>query len=175
MIDSQLITLDRRIPFVDAVLSVHDSNAPLENAAHLFAEIEHKHGLRITSDYIAAEEIEVSDDWCRNMLFPFLTETHLVITGGDLLIPCTIYNDFGQEVSFSWREWGGWMAEWANKFWFPRPVGLGTTRWTRQKRDWNYLDFYNRDYLNYQIENYDIWADTVVQVIKKKIEIQKRT
>ena len=171
----QQIMLDRRIPFVDSVLKVSTGEESIENVANLLSEIERRHNLKIVSNYTGAEEIDASDDWCNETLFPFLTETNLVIAGGDLFTSCQIYNSIGHEVSFTWREWGAWIAEWANKFWLPRPLGLGETSWTRKKRNWNYLDFYDRSYLSYQIANYDAWADAVIQIIWKKTEMQKRT
>ena len=170
-----MITLDRRILFVESVLKVLSGDESIENAANLFAEIEDRHKLKIVSDFIDAEETVASNDWCKNTLFPFLTETHFIITGGDLLNSCEIYNVSGQEVSFTWREWGAWLAKWANKFWVERPIGLGNTHWTRKKRNWNYLDFYSRDYLNYQVESYEVWADIIIQIVTKKTEMQKRT
>lgn len=170
------ISLDRNIHFVDAVLKVHSGGEYTEDVANLFAEIEQRHKLKITyGDLNVEEETDASDEWCKSTLFPFLTETHFVVARGDLFTSCAIYNASGKWVSFTWREWGAWIAEWANKFWFPRPVGLDKTEWTRKNRNWEYLDFYSRSYLNYQIENYDTWADTIIQIIKKKSEMQKRT
>jgi len=173
----QPIQLDRRIKFVNVVLAVADGDEPLESAAHLLAEIEQRHGLKIVSSEFYTGEKDASGEWCMKTLFPFLTETHFVISGGDLFNSCVFfdpqdYDAHGPEISFTWREWGHWMARWANKFWMPRPEGLGENHQTRRKRNWNYMDFYMRDYLSYQIENYEAWADTVIRVIGKKTEMR---
>ncbi len=128
------IMLDREIHFVDAALKIHNGGNSVEDVANLFAEIEQRHKLEIIyGDINVEQEIDASDEWCKNTLIPFLTETHFVIAGGDLLTPCAIHNASGEWVAFTWREWGAWIAEWANKFWFPRPVGLDKTEWTRSK------------------------------------------
>ena len=167
---NQTIILDRQIKFVDMILSVSERKETVENAIGLLNEIEQKHNLKIISSDFYTGDKDPDDKWCEEILFPFLSETHLVVTAGDLLPYCQIYNleDYnvqGAETLFSWREWGHWMARWANKFWKPRPQGLGETYWTRKKRNWNYLDFYERGYLNYQVDNYNIWADTIIQII----------
>ena len=74
----------------------------------------------------------------------------------------------GLTVGFTWRHWGEALAEWANRSWVTRPVGLGPTRWTRAARTWEYMDFYMDTHLAYQIERYAEWVAAVLKTIEVK-------
>ena len=166
-----MIELDRTLPFVDAVFRTVDHPHQIDAAARLLNEIESRRHVRLhyMSD-VMPDELN-DDQWCNNVFFPFLTETQLIISGGDLLNLVEVLRDDGKCEAFTWRGWGYTLAEWANKHWIPRPVGLGTTAWTRKKRRWNYLDFYMREHLSYQIVDHHAYADAVLAIIERKSEL----
>ncbi len=147
-----MLCLNTNIPFVRAALG-----GSLEEAALILQAAERRHGLR-WSRFTSHVEASDDDDWYAEHLMPFLSETHFVLSGGDVQsfggsLVCTD----GHDRMVSWRHWGEILAEWANQHWMARPGGLGPTAWTRAERPWEYLDFYSHDHLSYLIQDYDRW------------------
>jgi hypothetical protein len=152
--------LDRTIPFVRAALD----GTPAEAAA-ILQEAERRHGLQWLAVPDNRPE-DNSDEWYEGHLWPFLTDTHLVLAAGDLQATgCSLLDAGGVDHFPTWRCWGEVVAGWANRFWVPRPAGLGQTRWYRAQRRWNYLDFYDHSYLSGVIERYDYWRLAVWHVL----------
>lgn len=162
------IRLDRSVPFVDAALRAAEGACPIAEAASILAAAEQRHGLTLVWRGDLVDDRGPFDWWCESSLFPFLDETHLVIAGGDLFQDCEFRTPDGLAVGFTWRHWGEVLAEWANRRWVPRPGGLGTTRWSRASRPWEYLDFYMDTHLVDLIEGYAGWAASVLQAIEAK-------
>ena len=90
-----MIELDRTLPFVDAVFRTADDSQEIDAAARLLNEIESRRHVRLhyMSDVIT-EELN-DDQWCKIVFFPFLTETQLIISGGDLLNLVEVLRDDG--------------------------------------------------------------------------------
>ena len=162
------IRLDRSVLFVDAVFRVIEGTGPIETAASVLAAAERRHGLTLVWDGELVDDRGPFNEWCESSLFPFLTETHFVIAGGDLFQNGEIRTPDGLAVGFTWRHWGEVLANWANRHWVRRPVCLGQTRWNRADRAWEYLDFYMRTHLEYQIDDYGEWSAVVLQAIELK-------
>jgi hypothetical protein len=155
-----LIHLDHRIPFVRATLS-----GPVDEAAAILRGAEERCGLRLSRT--AKGDGEAGDDaWYLAHVWPFLSETHLVVSGEDLqMTGCLLTGADGLDYTTTWRHWGSLVADWANLHWIERPAGLGTTKWTRAARPWEYLDFYSNEHLSYLIAGYDIWLKKLNAVL----------
>ena len=158
-----MITLDRRIPFVDAVLAGRTTTA-----ASLLLNAERRHGLRfaVLADYWPEDN---RDEWYESHLWPFLSETHFVVTAGDLFPNGWSLVDAARvDHTPTWRQWGGVVADWANRHWLTRPGGVGETGWSRAARPWEYLDFYMDVYLTGVIERYVDWRNAILRVLDVK-------
>jgi hypothetical protein len=155
-----VIRLDRTIPFVRTAL-----DGQLAEAAAILQDSERRHGLQ----WLAIPENrpeDNSDAWYQAHLWPFLSETHMVLAAGDLQATgCLLLDTAGVDHFPTWRYWGEVVAGWANRFWVPRPAGLGQTEWYRAERRWQYLDFYHHDYLSGVIAGYDEWRSAVWRVL----------
>jgi hypothetical protein len=162
---SALISLDRRIPFVDAVLS-----GDIHSAAAILKDAEERHQLRFTNLTVQLPE-DQRQEWYASHLWPFLTETHFVLTGGDLLNGWSLVDTVGIDHTPTWRHWGELVADWANQHWMARPGGLGRSKWSQAKRPWEYLDFYMDVYLSNVIEGYAEWRDAVLRVLDAKNDV----
>jgi len=155
-----MIYLDRNIPFVRAALG-----GSLDEAAGIFRSAEQRHGLRWSKSSDILDESN-DDAWYQQHLWPFLSETHFVLSGGDLqLTGCSLFGADGLNHTPSWRHWGWILAAWANHHWMDRPAGLGQTDWARAARPWEYLDFYSHDYLSYLITDYDQWLKALHKIL----------
>lgn len=157
-----MIRMDRSIPFVRATL-----DGTLAEAAAILQDAERRHSLR----WLAIPENrpeDNSDEWYQSHLWPFLSETHMVLAAGDLQATgCSLLDLDGVDHFPTWRYWGEVVAGWANRFWVPRPAGLGHTKWYRAKRRWQYLDFYDHAYLSGVIEEYDDWRAAIWHVLSR--------
>ncbi len=158
-----MVILDQKIPFVRAAL-----NGSLAKAVEILGAAEQRHGLRWSNSKELLEECD-HDGWYTEHLWPFLSETHMVMSGGDRqLTGCCLLGTDGLDHSPSWRHWGHVVSEWANVRWASRPVGLGRTTWTRKARPWEYLDFYSRDDLSYLVADYDQWIEALGKILELK-------
>ena len=147
-----MICLDRTVPFVRMALE----GTP-EQAAEILRAAEQRHGLRWFASPINLEE-DQRDEWYKVHLWPFLSETHLILSAGDLFATdCLLLDSAGIDHSPTWRHWGRIVADWANQHWMARPVGAD--------RPWNYLDFYAYAYLSYHIEGYDTWRAAIWHIL----------
>ena len=173
MSESSKIVFDQRVPFVRSVLAFQRETGSPDVAAEILASLERKHGLefRPLGQTPSLTEAPYDEAWTTEVLEPFLAESHFVLTGGDLQISFQMVDREGMWRLFSWRHWGGIMADWANSYWPPRPAGLGPTRWSRVQRDWKYLDFYMFEYLEYLVEGYADWYEALKRVVARKIEL----
>jgi hypothetical protein len=142
--------LDRTVPFVRAALD----GTPAEAAA-ILQDAERRHGLRWLAVPDNRPE-DNSDEWYRAHLWPFLTDTHMVLAAGDLQASgCSLLDPAGVDHFPTWRYWGQVVAGWANRHWAPRPA----------RGRWGYLDFYDHAYLSTLIAGYDGWCAAVWQVL----------
>jgi len=159
-----MICLERKIPFVDAALG-----GRVEAATAILSEAEERHGFRLTEPPIGAAE-DQRDEWYERHLWPFLSETHLVLAGGDLFATGRgLLDSAGIDRTPAWRQWGAILAEWANAgHWFARPAGSGRTRRSQAARPWEYIDFYMTEYLVPYIDGYVEWRDAVWRVLEAR-------
>lgn len=155
-----MIHLDQNIPFVRAARS-----GALAEAVAILKSAELRHGLRWSMSQEFLDESN-NDQWYREHLWPFLSETHFVVSGGDRqLTRCSLFGLDGLDHTPTWRHWGQILAEWANSRWVRRPAGLGKTRWSRAARPWEYLDFYSYAYLSDLIADYDSWCEALKEIL----------
>jgi hypothetical protein len=155
-----MIRLDRNVPFVRAAL-----DGTTADAAAILRDAEQRHGLRwlAVADNLPEDN---SDEWYESHLWPFLSETHMVLAAGDLqATACLLLDTAGVDHFPTWRYWGQVMAGWANRYWVPRPASLGETKWYQEQQPWQYLDFYDYAYLSGVIEGYDAWRLAVWRVL----------
>jgi len=152
--------LDRTIPFVRAALE-----GTTAEAAAILLDAERRYDLQWLAVGDNRSE-DNSDGWYQAHLWPFLSDTHMVLAAGDLQATgCSLLDSAGVDHFPTWRLWGEIVAEWANRFWVTRPAGLGQTRWYRARRRWQYMDFYDHAYLSGVIEGYDEWRLAVWRVL----------
>ena len=85
-----MIRLDRTVPFVGAALG-----GQFSEAAAILREAEERHGLRWLAISDNRPE-DNSDEWYQAHLWPFLSETHMVLAAGDLQATgCTLLDTAG--------------------------------------------------------------------------------
>jgi len=158
-----VIQLNRKVRFVDAVLG-----GDIEAAVAILQSAEERHQLRFTVIATNLPEYQL-DDWYEARLWPFLSETNLILTAGDLFgNDWSLIDPLGVDHTPTWRQWGGLVADWANQHWPARPAGLGQTRRSQAARPWEYLDFYMDVYLETFIEDYTAWRTAVLRVLSAK-------
>ena len=94
-------------------------------------------------------------------IFPFLDATGLIISGGDLQDMFT-FRVRDTYLSFSFREWGHYMAEWMNKH-----CGLAP-----ESRDqYSHTDFYDHCWTAVWLKDYVRYLRNLLSIIKKKAEL----
>jgi hypothetical protein len=156
------ISLDRNIPFVDATLA-----GDVQRAVGILKAAEQRQGLQWVSPSYNAEHEYQLHDWYERHLWPFLSETHFVVAGGELFgRGWALWDTAAVDHTPTFRHWGELVAEWANQNWFARPRGIGKKR--SAARRWQYLDFYLQWYLEDAIEGYAVWLDSVLRVLEAK-------
>jgi len=139
----------------------------IDEAVAILKAAERRFGLRWLKPIEFLDESN-DDMWYPEHLWPFLSETQFVLSGGDLqATECLLIGTDGLDHTPSWRQWGSILADWANHHWVDRPAGLGQTDWTRAARPWEYLDFYNHEYLSYLIADYDLWLKNLNEVLSQ--------
>jgi hypothetical protein len=100
-------------------------------------------------------------------LFPFIGETQLLLGGMDFANDHWIEFPNGAIASWTQRAWGGQLARWAL-----------ATDWHPERRlvwagDMGYAHF--AFYLDTEIERYEEWCRTALEVIRRKCERQLDT
>jgi len=104
---------------------------------------------------LVSEEIEQAA--LQTSLFPFPSDTGVILQGMEFSDEHFIVFSSGLLVSWTQRAWGQVMAEWANSVgWAPRYDKRG------DRYSWNYVDFYGGSGL---LDGYMAWAQTVQDVI----------
>lgn len=87
------------------------------------------------------------EEWYSQVLFPFMDDVPLILTGGDFANDYCIISRGPMLATFSWRWWGGIVADWANRSLSPCDPPY----------KWDYLDFY-MDHGTPLFPNYGEWA-----------------
>jgi 3-methyladenine DNA glycosylase AlkD len=151
--------MNRDVPFVDCVFRIIEGLALDDDAVRILRQAEEISGLELSSVYPYPAPGQISEDSYYEVIDPnlegFLNVTELVL---DSYYFNQLFPIFNKGV-YLWgqRAWAETISSWANK-----------SNWLN-KTDWDYLEFYNglHDRL---IENYELWAKTVLRVIRKKSE-----
>jgi hypothetical protein len=152
----KILTLERGVPFVDAVFRVMEGTCSESDAAAILREAETRNNVRFLTVpgtvkarrlpdelYVAAEE----------HIQKFLTETHMVFGGYEYSEMDVMYRDY--TGSWSHRAWDALVTRWANH-----------EKWLG-KGDWTYLDFYGG--LNDRVvKDYLAWSEAMMQVVHTK-------
>lgn len=162
-----LVKLDTNVPFVSAVFEgtvTGDFNA----AAAILQLIEVRHKVMFTTLLPMDEGVFWSNRWVQDRIHPFLRETQLVCTAGDLLSYAAIFDRVGRRLSASWQAWGKVLADWANASWFAKPSGDADSQGTLE---WGYMDFYTESYIEYLVEGYATWSKGIRDTIARKDEM----
>ncbi len=95
-----------------------------------------------------AQRGELSEEeWYAQVLFPFMDDVPLILTGGDFANDYCIITRGPMLATFSWRWWGGIVADWANR---SLPA-------CDPPYKWDYLDFY-MDHGTPLFPSYSEWA-----------------
>ena len=152
----KILTLDRGVPFVEAVFRVMTGAGTEMEAALILRAAELEHGVRFLTVPRAVKARPLPDRLyvtAEGRAQKFLSETHMVFTGYEYDQVAVMYGDF--LCQWSPRAWGALVTRWANQ-----EGWLG-------KSDWTYLDFYGG--LNDRaVKDYLAWSEAVLQVIEAK-------
>ncbi|HWS99384.1 MAG TPA: hypothetical protein VN256_03855 [Pyrinomonadaceae bacterium] len=157
MEDAQkILTLDRGVPFVDAVFRVMAGEATETEAALILRSAELMHEVCFVTVPRAVRARPLPDRLyvtAEGRVQKFLGETHMVFTGYEYDQVAVMYGDY--LCQWSPRAWGALVTRWANQ-----------ENWLG-KRDWTYLDFYGG--LNDRaVKDYLAWSEAVMQVVHAK-------
>ena len=152
----KILTLDRGVPFVDAVFRVMAGEAAETEAALILSAAELAHEVSFVTVPRTVKARPLPDRLyvtAEGRVQKFLTETHMVFTGYEYDQVAVVYRDF--LCQWSPRAWGALVTRWANQ-----------ENWLG-KRDWTYLDFYGG--LNDRaVKDYLAWSEAVMQVVDAK-------
>lgn len=111
--------------------------------------------------YRVGDDADAPDE----QLFPFIGETSLLLGGTDFADDHWIEFPGGAVASWTQRAWGGLLARWA----------LATDWQPDRRREWagdvGYAHF--TFYLDTEIERYEEWCRTALEVIRLKCERQQ--
>ncbi len=107
-----------------------------------------------------------ADDDIDSSLYPFLSETQLIIQGMDFTNDHFIRVANGVIHAWTQRAWGQQLADWANT------TGWGQHYNKRGDRySWKYADFYT-NMSDGVVKDYELWRDTILKVIEHKCQTQ---
>lgn len=152
----KILTLDRGVPFVEAVWRVMTGAGSETEAALILRAAEHEHEVRFLTVPRSVKARPLPDRLyvtAEGQVQKFLTETHMVFTGYEYDQVAVMYGEF--LCQWSPRAWGALVTRWANQ------------RGWLGKSDWTYLDFYGG--LNDRVvKDYLAWSEAVLQVIEAK-------
>lgn len=152
----KILSLDRSVPFVDAVFRVLERTGTEAEAAKILLEAESRHNVRFLTVIGSVKAKHLPDHLyatAEDHVHRFLTETHMVFTGYEYDQMDVLYKNYAG--SWSYRAWGALVTRWAN-----------SVRWLG-KGDWTYLDFYGG--LNDRVvKNYLAWSEAMMQVVHTK-------
>ena len=103
------------------------------------------------------------DDLVNTRLYPFLSETCLILEGLDFSNPFFLFFPEGNVICWGGRDWGAEVACWANRNDWNRPVSeFGNVE------DWNYAEC--AFHLSREIQDYDRWRIAVQEILKLSTE-----
>ena len=154
---SNLLQLDRSVPFVDAVLGIIEGTGTVREAIEILLQAEDTYHVEfLVKPYPEAKEMpeELYGSYVEGNLFGFLSATQLVLGSYDYDKLTIIFGD-GFTYTLSHRAWGAMMAEWAN-----RTHWLGVSKW-------DYTDFYMGPN-DAVIQNYTRWSEIALRLIEFK-------
>ncbi|HEY0462116.1 MAG TPA: hypothetical protein VGC97_23480 [Pyrinomonadaceae bacterium] len=159
-----MLEFDKKNEFVKSVFD-YIEGGEITNAVNIFRKLEKKHRI-LFSSITGFSKGEFSDDiWIEKKLYPFLSDSQLIIAG-DVIDNIEIYNADFQQFSATWRYWGEILANWCNENGIEKPL-IGRNKSTR----WKYLDFYMDSYASQWIQDYNEWAKAISEIILEKDKI----
>ena len=160
-----MLELDKNNEFVKAVFDYIEGGS-IDNAVKILRKNEVENKLLITHIFFEPY-IEIWDEsFIDYNLIPFLNKIPLIIAGGDLLVTSQIYNLNFEICDFSWRAWGGILADWLNENEVIKPKIREL-----QIEQWQYIDFYMKEYLEDFIKNYGEWSKAILEIIEEKDKV----
>lgn len=198
MASGQPIQLDRRLPFVQAVLSLDERANAVDSAARLLRDIELKHGIEILRDLESSslgagsfrprdslnrtyrELLNLVDNWG---LFQEQYEFDGKDDDSGNLHPFLSETEFViQGMDFTNAHFircaNGTIHCWTQRAWgqeladWANATGWGPHFNKRSSRcAWDYVDFYI-SLTNHVIQDYELWRDNLLRVISRKCELQ---
>ena len=169
-----MLPLSRATPFASEVWKMVAGRGSVDRAASILRKAEQRHRLTITGAVVERCLTELSDEedeqFTRDCLNPFLSETHLVISGGDFCNMWDICNHQGRKIYNSWRAWSHTLAEWANLNWIALPSGIVGESDRKPRKGckgylWEYIDFYMDSYAGMCFRGYRRWVKAINDVL----------
>src|SRR5688572_10163550 len=159
-----MFELDKKNEFVKSVFE-NIEGKDINNAVNLFRQLEKKHKILFTfiTDFHKGEFCD--DIWIENNLYPFLSDSQLIIAG-DVIDNIEIYNADFRQLEVTWRHWGEILAKWCNENGIEKPL-IGRNKSKR----WQYIDFYMDSYASQWIQNYNEWAKAILEITSEKDKI----
>jgi len=172
----ELFEFPRSTPFAQAVWDAIERQSSLERAVEILTSAERTHGVCIRKAEPDSNDMDegAEEMFLRKSFFPFLSQTHLVIAGGDFCNWWEVAAVDGRTLYGTWRGWGWVLADWANECWVPAPIfkhmehKTPPTHTQSASRKWEYIDFYMNGDGGTCFKNYDKWANAVNAVLALK-------
>lgn len=158
------LKLDRSVPLVDAIFRVIEGTGTELEAVSILVGAENLYGVKLSTTKppkpLKKIPVEKYSELIEDRMNQFLSATHLII-GSSEYSQLSIVLLGNYTYSWTHREWGHMLANWANE-----------TKWLGSD-GWNYLDFYGgpNDRL---IESYNAWCETLMRVIATKSDLELR-
>jgi len=159
-----MLELDKKNDFVKAVFD-YISGGNITNAVRIFRKLEEKHKILFIPMTDSNKEEFYDDIWIENNLYPFLSDSHLIVAS-DVLNSIEILDVDFRELGFTWRHWGEILAKWCNRNEIKKPL-IGRNKSNR----WKYIDFYMDSYASQWIQDYNDWAKAILEIISEKDKV----
>jgi hypothetical protein len=159
-----MLELDKKNEFVKSVFDYIESKE-IDDAVNIFRKFEKKHKILFSFTAELSKGEFFDDIWVRKTLYPFLSDSQLIIAG-DVIDDIEIYNADFQQLSVTWRHWGEITANWCNETGIKKPL-VGRNKSER----WQYIDFYMNSYASQWIQGYNEWAKSISEIISEKDKV----
>ena len=159
-----MLELDKNNEFVKSVFDYIEGGS-ISNSVKIFRQLEKKHEI-LFIPMTEFNKTEFCDDkWIKDNLYPFLSDSQLIISG-EILDSIEILDLDFREIGTTWRHWGEIVAKWCNENRIEKPI-ISRNKSTR----WKYIDFYMDTYTSQWIQNYNEWAKAILEIIMEKDKV----